>query len=103
MLKPEQCRMARAALDWSLSELQKMTGINKNTIVRFEAGKGILFSTAERLEHAFAKEGLTFIYENETRGAGIQLSRELSTRLAAERDPIPKRKSTKRSQKSPRK
>ena len=32
-----------------------MTGINKNTIVRFESGKGILFSTAERLEHAFAK------------------------------------------------
>ena len=78
MMKPAQARMARAALKWSLLELQEKTGINKNTIVRFEAGKGILHSTAIRLEEAFALAGISFIYEDETRGPGILLSKEIS-------------------------
>jgi transcriptional regulator with XRE-family HTH domain len=81
MLKPAQARMARTALGWSLAEIQGRTGINKNTIVRFEAGKGVLLSTVSRLEDAFAKEGISFIYEDDTRGPGVVLSKDLSRRL----------------------
>jgi len=81
MLKPAQARMARTALGWSLAEIQGRTGINKNTIVRFEAGKGVLLSTVSRLEDAFVNEGVSFIYEDDTRGPGVVLSKELSRRL----------------------
>jgi transcriptional regulator with XRE-family HTH domain len=96
MLKPAQARMARAALKWSLLDLQEKTGINKNTIVRFEAGKGILLSTAIKLEEAFAKEGATFVYEDGTRGLGVLLSTKLSRRLDETAGTRAKGKSTKR-------
>jgi hypothetical protein len=73
--------MARAALGWNMIESQQRTGINKNTIVRFEAGKGILLSTASRLEAAFLKEGITFLYEDTVHGPGVRLSKELSQSL----------------------
>ena len=81
MLKPAQARMARAALGWSMADIQSRTGINKNTIVRFEAGKDVLLSTVSKLEGAFVKEGVSFNHEDDTRGPGVVLSKELSHRL----------------------
>ena len=80
MMKPAHARMARAALRWSLLDVQKRTGINKNTIVRFESGKGILLTTATRLEELFVRAGISFIYEDEARGPGVIISKELSHR-----------------------
>lgn len=100
MLTPAQARMARAALNWSLLDVQEITGINKNTVVRFEAGKGVLLSTALKLENAFAKAGLIFTHENDARGQGVLFSEEL-TKMFGVRDESPsKRKSGKRSQKT---
>jgi transcriptional regulator with XRE-family HTH domain len=81
MLKPVHVRLARAALKWSLIDLEEKTGISKNTLVRFEAGGGVHHSTAVKIEEAFAKEGLNFVYEDDTRGPGIMLSKELSRRI----------------------
>ena len=99
MLRPAQARMARAALKWSVLDLQEKTGINKNTIVRFEAGKGILLSTAIKLEEAFAKEGVTFVYEDGIRGPGVLLSIKLSRHIDETADALTKRKQTRRSSK----
>ena len=37
-LLPVQCRMARAALGWSLDALAERSGVNRWTILRFEQG-----------------------------------------------------------------
>lgn len=41
-LNVRQCRMARAALDWSQSDLAGASGVSWRTITRFEAGETIL-------------------------------------------------------------
>jgi transcriptional regulator with XRE-family HTH domain len=81
MLKPVHVRLARAALRWSLVDLEEKTGISKNTLVRFEAGGGVNYSTAGKIEEAFTKEGVTFVYEDDTRGPGILLPKEHSRRI----------------------
>ena len=81
MLKPVHVRLARAALKWSLADLEAKTGVSKNTLVRFEAGGGVHHSTVVKIEDVFAKAGISFIYEDETRGSGVLLSKELSRRI----------------------
>jgi transcriptional regulator with XRE-family HTH domain len=103
LFKPIHARIARAALRWSFVDLEEKTGISKNTLVRFESGGGVNHSTAIKIEQAFAKEGVRFVYESDAHGAGLQLSRELSRRLTGELEKAPAGKSPERSQKSPRK
>jgi transcriptional regulator with XRE-family HTH domain len=100
VLMPAHARMARAALKWSFIELSEKTGVSKNTLVRFEAGQGIHHSTAIKIEAAYAKAGVTFVYEDETKGPGIQLTKELSGRLGETSATHTKAKSGKRSQKA---
>ena len=38
-MKPAQVRMARAALNWTLSDLAEASGVHRNTISNFETGK----------------------------------------------------------------
>lgn len=38
-MKPDDVRMARAALNWSLEQLAQASGIHRNTISNFETGK----------------------------------------------------------------
>jgi transcriptional regulator with XRE-family HTH domain len=38
-MKPEDMRMARAALNWSLEQLAQASGVHRNTISNFETGK----------------------------------------------------------------
>jgi hypothetical protein len=99
MLKPAHARIARAALRWSLVDLEKKSGISKNTLVRFEAGGGVNHSTAGKIEEAFTKEGVNFVYEDDARGLGILLSKELSRRVSETAGTLAKHKSTKRSTK----
>lgn len=68
-------------MGWSLLDLEKRAGISKNTLVRFEGGGGVHHTTATKIEEVLLKEGLTFIYEDDIRGPGIVLSKELSRRL----------------------
>ena len=99
MLKPTQARMARAALGWSLAEMQERTGINKNTVVRFEAGKGVLLTTAERLEEAYVQAGIVFLYETEDKGSGVLLSKDFARRAGETLDPRSKAGSRRRGKK----
>ena len=92
MLKPVHVRLARAALKWSLADLEAKTGISKNTLVRFEAGGGVHHSTVVSIEAAFTKAGVSFVYEDETRGPGVLLSKELSRRIGATLEPAAKGK-----------
>jgi transcriptional regulator with XRE-family HTH domain len=83
MLTPAHARMARAALKWSLVDLKEKTGLSKTTLVRFEAGLGVQNSTAITLEQTFTNEGITFIYADDVKGPGIQISNALFRRVDA--------------------
>jgi transcriptional regulator with XRE-family HTH domain len=56
-----QCRMARAALDWSQHDLAKASGISWRTISRFEAGEAILPKRVQALRIALEAAGVSFI------------------------------------------
>lgn len=59
-MKGTQCRMARAALEWSLDRLAEAAGVNKRTIMRHEAGETIQPEKVEALRAAFVREGVGF-------------------------------------------
>src|SRR6185295_3492880 len=100
MLKPIHARMARAALDWSLRDLQEKTGINKNTLARFESGRGVLLSTAVKIEDVFVREGIVFIFEEDARGPGVIFTMTSASPTTSRASVSRKPESGKRSQKS---
>jgi transcriptional regulator with XRE-family HTH domain len=56
-----QCRMGRAALDWSLNDLAAASGVSRRTIARFEAGESVLPSRVQKLRHALEAAGIIFV------------------------------------------
>jgi transcriptional regulator with XRE-family HTH domain len=68
--------MARAALSWTLKDVEERTGVNKNTISRYEAGAAIMSDTLQKLERVFKAEGVQFLEEDEQFGPGVRLRRE---------------------------
>jgi transcriptional regulator with XRE-family HTH domain len=71
-MKPEQCRMARAALDWSTQQLADAAGVGRNTVNRYESGGDARMSSVEKMRHALEAAGVQFIAENGG-GAGVRL------------------------------
>ncbi|MGA7329679.1 MAG: helix-turn-helix transcriptional regulator [Rhodomicrobium sp.] len=55
-----QCRMARAALNWSTRDLAKRSHVGATTIARFESGKPSNPSTLALLRQAFEAAGVRF-------------------------------------------
>jgi transcriptional regulator with XRE-family HTH domain len=66
--------MARAALNWTTSDLAKAAGIGINTVNRFEGGADTRLSSVEKLRRALERAGITFIAENGG-GAGVRLAK----------------------------
>jgi DNA-binding XRE family transcriptional regulator len=56
-----QCRMARAALDWSQQDLAKAAGVSARTVIRYEAGEPVLPARVEALKLALLSHGVCFI------------------------------------------
>lgn len=72
-----QCRMARAALGWTLDDLSSACGISRRTIIRFEGGGTVAPESSESMRAALTKEGVAF--ENGGKRYGVSvLRRELN-------------------------
>ena len=56
--------MARAALDWSTTELARAANVGVNSVNRFETGRDARISTVEKLRSALEAAGIVFIAEN---------------------------------------
>lgn len=69
-----QCRMARAALGWTLDELAHQSGISRRTIAKFEQGANVLPETMEKLRSTFAAAGVGFT--NGGKRAGVSYLRK---------------------------
>jgi transcriptional regulator with XRE-family HTH domain len=65
--------MARAALNWTLKELEAKSGVGRNTISRYEAGHDILASALDRLEKVLADQGVVFFESDGVYGTGVGL------------------------------
>jgi transcriptional regulator with XRE-family HTH domain len=74
LMKPEQSRMARAALDWSIQQLADAAEVGRNTITRFERGGDVRVSSVTAMETALKSAGVEFIPENGS-GPGVRLKK----------------------------
>jgi predicted transcriptional regulator len=73
-MTPVQCRMARAALGWGISDLAHHAEVGVNTVNRFEAGQDARISSVDKMCSALEKAGVEFIPENGG-GAGVRLAK----------------------------
>jgi transcriptional regulator with XRE-family HTH domain len=77
MITPEQCRAARALLDWTQRDLASRAKLTPLTIREFERGKSRLKdSTAQLLRMVFETAGVAFIDENGG-GPGVRLEKPI--------------------------
>jgi transcriptional regulator with XRE-family HTH domain len=67
-----QCKMARAALGWGVSDLAKAAGVGINTVSRFENGGDAHGGTRRLLRTALEAAGVIFIESNGD-GPGVRL------------------------------
>jgi transcriptional regulator with XRE-family HTH domain len=73
-MTPMQCRMARAALDWTVADLADKAQVGISTVVRFEKGRGKpIAATIAAMQRCMEAGGVRFIengvrYEPESDG-----------------------------------
>ena len=71
-ITPEQCRAARALLNWSQPDLAKAVGLTRETIANFETGARVPHPrNLQAIRAALEKAGIEFIEENGG-GAGLR-------------------------------
>lgn len=56
-MTPIQCRMARAALQWTTINLAEAASVNPTTVNNFENDKDTYKSTVEKLQRALENTG----------------------------------------------
>ncbi len=75
-----QVRMARAALNWTVRDLAKATGLHRNTISNIEVGRYAGDpKSLEIIKAALVKAGVEFIDENGG-GPGVRLRKRQRAR-----------------------
>ena len=75
-MTPEQCRAARALLDWSQSQLCKSARVARATLAEFEAGKRTPYQrTLDDIRKALEGGGVIFVAENDE-GPGVRLRKK---------------------------
>jgi transcriptional regulator with XRE-family HTH domain len=75
-----QLRMARAALNWTVRDLEKKTGIGRNTISRFEAGHDILANSLDCMQRTLEGAGIIFFEQDVALGTGVGLQEDFRRR-----------------------
>ncbi len=75
LLTVEQCKMARAALGWSIADLAQKAQVSTNTVVRLESGATSLRPrTVMDIRRTLEDAGIEFIDENGG-GAGVRMKK----------------------------
>ena len=65
-ITPKQCRMARAALDWSQLDLAERSGVGSTSIKKFELGTTVRPLLVAQLRRSMEAAGIGFIDEGVT-------------------------------------
>jgi hypothetical protein len=66
-----QCRMARAALDWSVADLAEAAAVDRLCVKRFETGDPLIPLKVEALRTAFEARGVRFLESGQFEGAVV--------------------------------
>ena len=73
VISPEQCRAARAWLDWKQEELAAKAGVSLSTVRDFEKGRRTPISNnAKALAEALGKAGLDLTFDGDGKPRGIE-------------------------------
>ena len=64
-MTPTQCRMGRAALGWSMSDLAECASVSINTIQRFEQGDDARVSSVAKMRAAMEQRDVRFTLESD--------------------------------------
>jgi predicted transcriptional regulator len=76
MITPEQCKMARVGLGWSVRDLAQHAGVGSSTVNRFETGSvEPIAATLAAMQRALESAGIEFIPENGG-GPGVRLGKK---------------------------
>ncbi len=71
-MTPTQCRIARANLGWSETDLAKTANVGISTISRFELSQARpQAASIEAIRHALEAAGIIFLNEGEMAGRGV--------------------------------
>ena len=74
MLSPEQCRAARAWLEWSQDELAKRASVGLSTVRAFEKGGRMpIRNNLDALRAALEAGGVRPVYADDGKPLGISL------------------------------
>ena len=79
ILKPLQCRMARAALGWGVRELAAAAKVSTDTVARFERGDELKERTIDALQRALEAAGIEFTNGDQP---GVRLTKAAAARSA---------------------
>ncbi|MGJ8537391.1 MAG: helix-turn-helix domain-containing protein [Parasphingopyxis sp.] len=66
-----QCRMARAALRWSLDDLAAASGVARRSVARFEAGETVRAETVAEIRAALEAKGVRFFDSGKLAGGVV--------------------------------
>ena len=73
-LNPEQCRAARALLDWTQDDLAARAEVSRSTVRSFETGRHDLQrATAAAIRRALEAGGVAFLDADDQGGPGLRL------------------------------
>jgi len=74
-MSPEQCRAARAWLDWSQTRLSEAAGVGLSTVKGYEGGRSQpIQATLAAMKAALEKEGIEFV------GGGVETASGITYR-----------------------
>jgi transcriptional regulator with XRE-family HTH domain len=72
VLRPEQSRMARAALQWSLEDAAAAAGVSRRTVLRFERDhRDVKAELIAALRTAYETTGIRFIDQGPETGGVV--------------------------------
>lgn len=77
MISIEQCRAARALLDWSAQALADKASVGVATVRRYESGHSVADASLAAIAAAFTAAGITFIANGDVSrdgGEGVRLA-----------------------------
>jgi transcriptional regulator with XRE-family HTH domain len=77
MMQIEQCRAARALLDWSAQHLAERARIGVATVRRFESGSAVATGSIEAMKAALNAAGIIFLAAGGSSpdgGAGVRMA-----------------------------
>ena len=72
-MTPEQCRMARAALKWSIDDLREAAGVGRMTVVRFEGGQSVNSESVQAMRTTLEKRRVQFVDDGDLAGAVVRM------------------------------